>query len=139
MRTSEFIDTMIKPRDVRLLPIPVMQAVMAMRLCVICHKVDRDPLDDLIPRFGSTIAARRFQVVFEVIGSAWPDPFMVSRPCCPMLGPDEMMFADMIAAASIQDRSMFDRITREMHNTDIRETLFTALSAFEQARAHNVD
>lgn len=109
-----------------------------MRLCVVCHKVDRDPAEDLTQRFGNELAARRFGVVFEAVGTAWPDPFTVSRPCCPMLSPDEVTFADMMLAVSDQNREAFDAATCEMLGSDARETLYATLNAFNRARLQRV-
>jgi hypothetical protein len=134
MQASELIRNIFQPRDIRQLPIAAIHAVMAMRLCVICHKADRDPVDDLLQRFGNDLAVRRFQVVFEVIGTAWPDAFTVSRPCCSMLSPDESMFANMMMSVAAQNRAAFDIETRDMLDSDVRETLFATLEAFERAR-----
>lgn len=134
MKTNENIDRIFPQRDVRALPMAVMQAVMAIRLCVICHKIDRDPAAELFQRLGSESAASRFAIVFEVVGTAWPEPFTVSRPCCTMLSPDEAMFADMMITVAARDRASFDMIICDMIGTDARETLFTTLQAYDQAR-----
>lgn len=134
MQTDKHIRDFIHPRDVRQLPMAAMHGVMAMRLCVICHRVGHDPAHDLLQRFGNELATNRFQVIFEVIGKTWPDPFTVSRACCPLLTPDESMFANMMIAACNQDRAAFDFETSEMFGSDARGTLFAALSAFERAR-----
>jgi hypothetical protein len=135
MQASELVRDIIQPRDVRQLQVAAMHAVMAMRLCVICHNADRDPAADLLQRFGNELAVHRFQVVFEAVGAAWPEPFRVSRPCCPTLSPDESMFANMMVAVANRNRAAFDFETREMLGSDARETLFTVLSAFERARS----
>lgn len=134
MQADELISVMIRPRDVRQLSMAAMHAVMALRLCVICHKVGRNPMDDLIQRFGNPLAVRHFRFVFEAIGTAWPDPFTISRPCCPLLSPDEAMFADMMTSVARRDRAAFDSVTHEMHGSDAREALYATLSAFERVR-----
>jgi hypothetical protein len=134
MHTHQFIQIMVAQRDVRELPFPIAHAVMAMRLCVVCHTFDRDPKDDLIQRLGSPLAAQKFHIAVEAIGTAWPEPFSVARPCCPKLSPDEATLVDMITAVRANNRADFDKATQEMLGCDARNTLYGALCAFETAR-----
>ncbi len=120
-------------RDLRALPLAALHAVMAIRLCVISHHVDRDPAGDLIERFGNMQAAKKFLVLYEVIGNAWPDPFIVSRPCCYNMSFDECLFADIVIAGNANNRPTFDSLTHEMLNSDARNTVFAALTAFQRA------
>ncbi len=137
MQSGKLIRAFIRPRDVRQLSLAAMHTVMAVRLCVICRKTDHDPAQDLLLRFGNELAVRRFQVLFEAIGTAWPEPFTISRPCCPVLSLDESMLANMMIAVIDQNRAAFDLETHEMLGSDARETLFAILSAFERARSRH--
>jgi hypothetical protein len=131
---KKWIHALSQAQDLRELPLPAVQAVMAIRCCVIGQYVDRDPINDLINRFGSPAAAQRFLIVFEAIGTAWPDPFTVSRPCCCMLSFDEALFAHMVVASLSHNQAAFDRLTCDLLNSDARATLFATLNAFQNAR-----
>lgn len=119
--------------DIRSLPIAAVHVVMAMRLCVLCAKTGHDPLPRLVERFGGTLAGRRFRVAVEMVGGAWPDPFLINRPCCAALSPDEAMLAEMAVAAAAGDRLHFDQVSRDMLGDDARSRLFTSLAAFDRA------
>ncbi len=124
--------------DIRALSVSAVHVVMAMRLCVLCAKTGHDPLPRLIERFGSALAARRFRVVVEMIGDAWPDPVLVCRPCCGALSPDEAMIAEMAMAAAAGDQPRFNAVSREMLGGDARNRLFISLAAFDRARQGQV-
>ena len=133
MQTKALIRHLIAPRNVRHLPVLAMHVVFAMRLSVLCQSVDQDPSDELARRLGNALAARRFRLVFEMIGSVWPDAFAIARPCCLRLTCDEGLLAEMMTAAAAQDRVAFDRATEDMLGEDARERLYTGLAAFHRA------
>jgi hypothetical protein len=134
MQAETLLSQLAAPRDVRQLPVAAMHAVFAMRLCVLCQSVDRDPVDELTKRLGNSLAARRFLLVFEMIGAAWPGAFTIARPCCLWLTCDEIALAEMMTAAAMQNRASFDRSIEEMLGEDARERLFAGLAAFDRAR-----
>lgn len=134
MQAEALLRQLAAPRDVRHLPVAAMHAVFAMRLCVLCHSVDKDPSDELTKRLGNALAARRFRLVFEMIGAVWPDAFTIARPCCLRLTCDEIALAEMMTSASEQDRAAFDRATEDMLGEDARERLYSGISAFHRAR-----
>ncbi len=120
-------------RDLRDLPLLSMHVIMAMRLCVMCAKTEQDPSAALEQRFRSPLAARRFQVLVVAIDQAWPEPFMISRPCCALLTPDEAMIADLAATAAYGDRAAFDTVARDMLSPETRDQLHIRFSAFLRA------
>jgi len=75
-------------------------------------------------RLGSKRAAVHLHLLLEEIGSAWPEPFAVSPPCCPRLSHDEALLAGMVAAAAQADRPAFDRLLCDLLPDDARERLF---------------
>lgn len=131
---KNWIHTLSQSQDIRELPLPVFQAVMAIRCCVLSLHVDRDPARELINRLGNPAAAQRFIILFEAIGTAWPDPFTVSRPCCCMMSFDEALFANMVMASLSHDQARFDRLTCDLLDGDARSALFSALNAFQNIR-----
>ena len=120
-------------RDLRERPLISMHVIMAMRLCVICTRTDQDPVAALEQRFRSGLAARRFRVLVIAIDQAWPERFMISRPCCAHLTPDEAMIADLAATAAYGDRSAFDTVARDMLSAEARDQLHIRFSAFLRA------
>ncbi len=120
-------------RDLRDLPLLSMHVIMAMRLCVTCATADRDPGAALEQRFASALAARRFQVLVVAIDQAWPEPFMISRPCCALLTPDEAMIGEMTVTAACANRAAFDTVARDMLSSEARDQLYIRFSAFLRA------
>ena len=121
------------PRDLLGLPLIAMHVVMAMRLCVICARTGQDPATALEQRFHSALAARRFRVLVMSIDQAWPDAFLINRPCCALLTPDEVMIADLAATAAYGDRAAFDTVSRDMLSGEVRDQLHIRFSAFMRA------
>jgi len=82
----------------------------------------------LAERLGGLRTAAHFHLLLEEIGAAWPDPFCVSPPCCPMLSHDEATFARMVSAAGQGDRPAFDEELKDLIPADARERLFLSTS-----------
>ncbi len=133
MPHSSTLTTIGLARNVCHLSLSAIHIIMAMRLCVMCHKSGHDPEQRLAERFGSPLAAQRFRLAVEVIGQGWPEPFLVSRLCCPHLTPDEALLADMVAAVGNGDRAAFDRVSCDMVCADVRERIFASLIHFRNA------
>jgi hypothetical protein len=102
--------------------------VATMRLWAICQKHGRCPMVPLAERLGSLRTAAHFHLLLEEMGAAWPDPFCVSPPCCPMLSHDEATFARMLGAAGRDDRRAFDEELKDLIPADARERLFLSTS-----------
>lgn len=135
MQGSELIRRLTEQPLVRDLPGEAAQAVLALRYCILCRRGGRDPMPELERRWGNILAARRFRLVVEAVGHAWPDAFAVAPPCCPRVSFDEALLAAMIGAVAASDRVRFDRLTSEMLGGDARAMLFVALDNFIRARA----
>lgn len=87
-------------RDLRSFPLTAMHMIMAMRLCVLFGQAGRDPLPDLAVRLRSMDAARRVERIVRTIQQNWPEHFLVHRPCCMTLSPDEALLGDLAMAAA---------------------------------------
>lgn len=135
LNNSPLIAKLTRQALVRDLPLEVAQAVLALRYCILCRRVARDPTPELERRWGNVLAARRYRVAVEAIGHVWPEAFAVAPPCCPCLSHDEALFAGMVGAAAREDRAHFDWLTAEMLGGDAREMLFVALGNFLRAKA----
>ena len=135
METSTLVRRLTEQPFVRDLPVDAAQAVLALRYCVLCHRSERDPMPELERRWGNILAARRFRLVVEAVGHAWPDAFAVAPPCCPRVSFDEALLATMIGAVARGNRAQFDWLSGEMLGGDAREMLFVALGNFLRARA----
>jgi hypothetical protein len=96
----------------------------ALRQWVVASRSGRCPIAAAGARLGSKRAAAHLHLLLEEMGSAWPDPFAVSPPCCPRLSHDEALFAQMMAAAGQGDRPGFDRLLSDLLPGDARERLF---------------
>lgn len=134
MQGSELIRRLTEQPLVRDLQAEAAQAVLALRYCILCRRGERDPMPELERRWGNILAARRFRLVVEAVGHAWPDAFAVAPPCCPRVSFDEALLAAMVGAASEGDRARFDWLTSEMLSGDAREMLFVTLENFIRAR-----
>ena len=134
MQGSELIRRLTEQPLVRDLSAEAAQAVLALRYCILCRRAERDPMPELERRWGNILAARRFRLVVEAVGHAWPDAFAVAPPCCPHVSFDEALLAAMVGAASKGDRAHFDWLTSEMLGGDARAMLFVALENFHRAR-----
>lgn len=101
--------------------------VMAMRLAVVCHQAGRDPLPEMAARLRSMPAARALLDLHALIGDAWPEAFMVSRPCCALISHDEVTLAALVAAAADCDANCFaahiaDLVAAPRHGPLFRQT-----------------
>ena len=134
MQGSELIRRLTEQPLVRDLPTEAAQAVLALRYCILCRRGERDPMPELERRWSNILAARRFRLVVEAVGHAWPDAFAVAPPCCPRVSFDEALLAAMVGAASQGDRARFDWLSSEMLGGDAREMLFIAMENFIRAR-----
>jgi hypothetical protein len=118
------LDGMFALRDLRAHPLVAMHVVMGTRLSFIYTRAGRDPLPDLAVRLRSMRAAQAQQALTVAISRHWPDTFMLRRPCCMALSPDEMVLADVAVAAMRGDRGAAMDAMRDFLPGLARERLF---------------
>lgn len=106
-RFAALIDRMARPQDVRGLSLSGLHMVMAMRLCALFENAGRDPVPDLAQRYRSVEAACAVHGLVSTIKQVWPEPFMVNRPCCLAMTPDEATLAALVRSAKAADRDAF--------------------------------
>ena len=104
--------------------------IMAVRWKVACLRKGADPIPRLIDRLGRGARAGRAVSIVRLIGAIWPDPFMLSPPCCRRLSFDEALLCDLAAAAAAGDRGGFDRHACDLLNDHARGRLWRELAAF---------
>lgn len=109
--------------DLRQLTLPQLHVVMGVRLCVHFEQAGRDPLPDLATRLRSVTAARAVLDLAVVAGRVWNGRFLVHRPCCMALSPDEHALALVAGAALAGDRRLTLRHLGEMLPPDDCERL----------------
>lgn len=107
--------------------------VVSARLWVALRKSGQDPAPAMTQRLGAADAAWRFWLLMEEVGTAWPDPFLVSPPCCRRLNFDEAVLLDMVHHAARRDRIGFIRLVEDMLAVEIAERLYRATRAFVAA------
>ena len=108
-RFSPIIEALARPSDLRALSMSALHLVMSMRLCALFDRAGRDPVAELATRFGSVIAAEEVLMLIGMIGRSWPEPFVVGRPCCLAMTPDERTLANLARLALAADRDGFAR------------------------------
>lgn len=103
--------------------------IVTARLWVAMRKREIDPGPAMQARLGSERAAWQLWLVMEEVGTAWPDPFMVSPPCCRQMSFDEMTLLAMLRHARLGERAEFGRLLGEMLPQEICERLYTSATA----------
>ncbi|MCY1671162.1 hypothetical protein OVA07_09065 [Novosphingobium sp. SL115] len=106
-RFAPLIAALARPQDVRGLNLTGLHIVMAMRLCALFENAGRDPVPDLAQRYRSVEAACAVHGLVATIKQVWPEPFMVNRPCCLSMTPDEATLATLVRAAAGANRPLF--------------------------------
>lgn len=104
---SATIEKLARPRDVRGLALKSLHMVMAMRLCALFDQAGRDPVPDLARRYRSIEAACAVHGLVQTIKQVWPEPFMVNRPCCHAMTPDEVTLSALVRTARSGNRAGF--------------------------------
>ncbi len=111
-------------RDLRAFPLTAMHMIMATRLCILYGQAGRDPLPDLAVRLRSMDAARRVERIVQTVQESWPEHFLIHRPCCLALSPDEALLGDLAIAATQGDEPGAVQLFRDMLPADIAGQLF---------------
>lgn len=93
------LETLFGCRDLRASPVIAVQTIMAARISILYARAGRDSLPDMAVRLRSMRAAQALQTMLETVNRVWPEPFLVHRPCCMAMTPDEALIADIALAA----------------------------------------
>ncbi len=127
---AQDLSTLFVFRDLRSFPMTAMHMIMAMRLCIMFGHAGRDPLPDLAVRLRSMDAARRVERIVRTIQQSWPEHFLVHRPCCMTLSPDEALLGDLaIAAAGGEECSAIMMLGDMLPAETIRHLFMDAVAA----------
>lgn len=103
--------------------------VMAIRIAALCSARKVDVLPAIAERTGCQRLALRLLHFIAVAGNAWPEPFIVSPPCCRALSHDETLLVALTEAANDDDRPRFDRHSADLLNEEVRDLLWRELAA----------
>jgi hypothetical protein len=125
-RFSHLIESMARPSDVRALSLKGLHITMAMRICAVFEAAGRDPVPDLAQRYRSIEAACAVHGLVQTIKQVWPEPFMVNRPCCLAMTPDETTLAALARAAINGRRDDFSTEVAGFVRADRHEALYNA-------------
>lgn len=120
------IAALARPQDIRGLSLTALHLVMAMRLCALFERAGRDPVPDLARRYHSVEAACAVHGLVRTVMQTWPEPFMVNRPCCLAMTPDETTLAAMTRAALAADHPAFAAALSGFVRPDRHEALHEA-------------
>lgn len=119
----------MRPTRVEDIDPAAMRLVMATRLAVLCQRREVDPLPLLTQRVGCRMMAVAMLHLVSVTGTAWPEAFSLSPPCCRTLSHDEALLAALAEAALSNDRRGFDGCSRDLLTEDARDFLWREISA----------
>lgn len=121
---SATLAQLARPFDVRGLTLAGLHMVMAMRLCAMFDRANRDPVADLARRYRSIEAACAVHGLVQTIKQVWPEPFMVNRPCCHAMTPDEVTLSAMVRTARSADRDGFTQAVAGFVRSERHAALF---------------
>lgn len=125
-RFSALVESLARPQDVRGLSLKGLHITMAMRLCALFDAASRDPVPDLARRYHSVEAACAIHGLVQTVKQVWPEPFMVNRPCCLAMTPDEATLAALARAALGGKRDAFSQAIAGFVRTDRHNALYEA-------------
>ncbi|MCU0728944.1 MAG: hypothetical protein MUF41_02405 [Sphingopyxis sp.] len=106
--------------------------IMAMRLHVVSTRRAVDPVPLLVERLGNEARARHAMHIVMVVGSLWPDRFILSPPCCRLLSFDEHLIGRLVDWQQCDDRARFDADARDLLGDDAREQLWREFAVFAE-------
>lgn len=125
-RFAGAVESLARPHDVRGLTLSGLHTVMAMRLCAVFDQAARDPVPDLAQRYRSIEAACAVHGLVQTIKQVWPEPFMVNRPCCLAMTPDEVTLAALVRNGLAADRLAFGRVVDGFVRAERHDALYQA-------------
>ncbi|MEO0030682.1 MAG: hypothetical protein RIS94_440 [Pseudomonadota bacterium] len=120
------IATLARAPDLRALSLAGVQVVGAIRLCALAERSGLDPVPELTRRHRNFETAFALQDLVRTLTRTWPEPFMVGRPCCMALTPDEATLAAMVRAARGGDREAFGGVVQGFVRNERHEALWNA-------------
>lgn len=118
------VDRLQQPARREALDFTGLAMVGSIRLLALCVRVGRDPLPELVQRFGGLETTRAFLAFADAVGTCWPDRVQVLRPCCGHLSPDEHTLATLAQHALAGDRAGFYRQIDGFVRADRHDRLF---------------
>ncbi len=123
----------LAPPTIAALPPNAHQLLVAIRAAIViqggaARGGDGDPAPRLSGLLGSGRAAAALLILIEAVGSAWPDPVAIYRPCARGVTHDELTLLRLIGCASRTDWAGADVLLRDYLPADARACLFHAAS-----------
>ena len=125
-RFSITVESLGRPHDVRGLTLTGLHMTMAMRLCALFESAGRDPVPDLARRYHSIEAACAVHGLVQTIKQVWPEPFMVNRPCCLAMTPDEVTLSALVRTALSANRQGFAQVVDGFVRAERHSALYEA-------------
>ena len=115
-----------------LIDLPSFEArmLLALRISVPLRQQGHDAIAEVTHYLGSPARSHRFLLMVEVLAAAWPEPFRIARPCCPVATFDESTMVNLLRLGAVGNRPAFDQIIADMIAGDARERLYDAMVAF---------
>jgi hypothetical protein len=111
-------------KDLRAYPLTAVHLIMATRLCILFGQAGRDPLPDLAVRLRSMEAARRVARMVCSLHQSRPESFLIHRPCCMALSPDEALLGDLAVSATQGDEDIAVQLLRDVLPRRTSQQLF---------------
>ncbi len=127
------IHWLMRPTRARDVDPSAMALVMATRIAVAYQRRGADPLPHLARRTGCAAAAAKLLHCIHVTGTAWPEPFCLSPPCCRSLSHDEATLAALVESVVANDRPGFDAASRDLIDEDGRAAIWRELACLAAA------
>lgn len=135
---SEIVRALAAMPKLHDLPISGIHMITALRLTAVAKQAGDDPMQFLPVRFGSVTAAKAFMVVAQQMGAAWPEPFMLSRPCCGKMTHDEALAASMLIMAQSGERRRFSGLCGDLIAAKHHDSIYDGMLRFAGALNANV-
>jgi hypothetical protein len=121
---SRDLTALFRFKDLRAYPLTAVHLIMATRLCILFGQAGRDPLPDLAVRLRSMEAARRIARMVRSLQQIWPESFLIHRPCCMALSPDEALLGDLAVSATQGDEDAAVQLLRDILPRHASQQLF---------------
>jgi hypothetical protein len=86
------------------LPIRHAHMILGLRHAMICRQMGQDPLDALSVKYRNVAAAALVVDMAQTALRIWPEKFMILRPCCRVITPDEAAVSAILFCAELGDR-----------------------------------
>lgn len=117
---------LLETPDLRVQSHGAIHLVMTMRVRSLLERAERDPIAELSARLCSVPAAIAALELADQVSAVWPEAFVVNRPCCMKLSPDEHTLAQMARSARAGDRAAFSAVLDGFVRAGRHDRLFDA-------------